>query len=171
MNRTEKEIVVQDMHAAFTASSLIVLAHNKGLSVSEMNVLRQKSKAAGSSFKVAKNTLALLALKNTTHEALAPHFVGPTTVAYSQDPVAAAKVIAEFANTNKNIEIIVGSMSGKAISKNEVIALSKLPSLDELRSTLIGVLQAPASQIARVLKEPGTQIARVLSAHAAQSAA
>lgn len=159
------------MHEAFNNSSLIVLAHNKGLSVKEMTDLRQKSKAAGTSFKVSKNTLALIALKNTSHEALAPHFVGPTTIAYSKDPVAAAKVIAEFANTNKNIEIIAGSMSGKHIDKNAVIALSKLPSLDELRSKLIAVLQAPGTQIARVLQAPGSQVARVISAHAAKSAA
>jgi large subunit ribosomal protein L10 len=144
----------------------VVVTRQVGLTVAEVDDLRNRTRAAGARYKVTKNRLARLALKGTQYEDLDGVFTGPTAVATSLDPVAAAKVVVEFANKNEKLTIVAGSIGGKMLDVEQVKALAKLPSLDELRGKLIGLLQAPAGKIARLLQTPGGQLARVLAARA-----
>lgn len=166
MNRTQKEELVSQLKAKMDASSLVVVSRQVGLTVSEMTNLRRQMREAGADFKVYKNTLAEIAVKGTEAECLTEHLKGPTTLAFSVDPLAAAKAAAKFAKENKKFEVLAGIMDGKVLSAKDVIALATLPSLDELRSTIIGLISAPATKIARILQEPGARVARVLHAKA-----
>ena len=169
MERSRKPELVAEWHDTLKGSSLVVIARQDGLTVSEINALRGKMRAAGATFKVAKNSLVRLALKDTAHEALIQHFKGVVTVATSVDPIAAAKAADGFANDNKRYTILAGSLNGRVLSQAEIKALAALPSLDALRSTLIGLIQAPASKIARVVSAPAAQLARVVQAYAQKS--
>jgi large subunit ribosomal protein L10 len=120
---------------------------------------------AGAKFRVTKNRLAKIAIKGSKFEQLADQFSGPTAIAVSEDPVAAAKVVSEFAKTNDKLVILGGALGEKMLDAAGVAALAKLPSLDDLRSKLIGVLQAPAGKLASVVQAPAAQLARVLSAY------
>lgn len=166
MNRTQKEELVSELKTKVEESALIVVTRQSGLSVSEVTNLRRQMREAGADFKVYKNTLAELAIKGTSAEGLASYLNGPTALAFSVDAIAAAKAAYKFANTNDKLQILGGVMNGKALSAADVKVLATLPSLDELRATLIGLVQAPATKIARVLKEPGACVARVLNAKA-----
>jgi large subunit ribosomal protein L10 len=145
---------------------VIVVAHYSGLSVADMTTLRSRMKAAGASLKVAKNRLAKIALKGTDAEHISDLFQGPTVVAYSDDPVAAPKVAADFARANDKFVIIGGAMGRTNLDAGRVEALARMPSLDELRARLVGMINTPATRVAGVLAAPGAQIARVLSAYA-----
>ena|SRR3989338_293673 len=164
MNRSTKEELVGSMREKLLAASSVIITRQEGLTVAEVTELRRQMRAAGVEFKVMKNTLATLAVKGTQMEGLESFMVGPTALAYSQDPVAAAKAVDTFANKNSKIQIIAGYLDGKVLNQSEAVALAKLPSLDELRGRLVGLLVAPATKIARLVKEPGAGIARVLSA-------
>ncbi|GAK32777.1 50S ribosomal protein L10 [alpha proteobacterium Q-1] len=154
------------MQDVFSAAPVVVVTHYKGLSVAEMSDLRVQMRAVGADFKVTKNRLTKIALQGTSSESIADLFTGPTAIGYSDDPVAAPKVLARFAKKNDKLVILGGVLDGQALDADRVKALAELPSLDELRGTLVGLLQAPASRIARVLQAPGGQVARVLAAYA-----
>ncbi|NBW04982.1 MAG: 50S ribosomal protein L10 [Alphaproteobacteria bacterium] len=168
MNRTEKAELIETLQSAFNESSTVVVAHQVGMTVAESGDLRRKMREAGAGFKVTKNRIAKLALKGTRFEDLDSMFTGPTAVGMSQDPVAAAKVIVDYAKGNKKITIIGGSMDGKTLDQAGVEALAKMPSLDELRGKLVGLVQAPAAKMARVTQAPAGKLARVIQARADQ---
>ncbi len=171
MDRTQKKEWVGTLHETLDSAGLVVVTHYMGLTVAEMTDLRGKMRAAGASFKVTKNRLTKLALQGTAYESIADLFVGPTAVAFSADPVAAAKVAAAFAKANDKLKILGGSLGGKALDVDGVKALATLPSLDELRGRLVGMLQTPATRIAVVVQAPAGQVARVLRAKADKDAA
>ena len=166
MNRTEKEELVSFMRTSLSSATTIVVAQQTGITVSQATALRREMKEAGAEFKVLKNTLARIAVKDTPMEGIADMLVGPTVLAFSSDPVAAAKVTAKFAATNEHLKIVGGFLNGQILSVEGVKALATLPSLDELRSKLIAVISAPATKLAVLLKEPASRVARVLSAKA-----
>jgi len=168
VNRTEKAELIETLQSAFNESSTVVVTHQVGMTVAESGDLRRKMRDAGAGFKVTKNRIAKLALKDTRFEDLESLFTGPTAVGMSQDPVAAAKAIVDYAKENKKITIIGGSMDGKTLDKAGVEALAKMPSLDELRGTLVGLLNAPAAKIARVTQAPAGKLARVIKAREEQ---
>ena len=164
MNRKEKAELVETLQTAFDGSSTIVVAHQVGMTVAESNDLRQKMRDVEAGFKVTKNRIAKLALKGTRYEDLDSIFTGPTVVGTSEDPVAAAKILVDFAKGNPKITIIGGSMDGQTLDKAGIEALAKMPSLDELRGKLVGLVQAPAAKIARVVQAPAGKMARVIKA-------
>lgn len=171
MDRVQKKELVSSLNATFSETSVVVVTRNLGLTVAQVNDLRRKMQAAGANFKVAKNRLARIAAEGTPYESISPLLTGPTALSTSVDPVAAAKVIVDFAKTTDKIEIVGGAMGSTALDVNGVKALAALPSLDELRGTLVGLLNAPATKIARVLGAPATKVARVVSAYAEKEAA
>jgi large subunit ribosomal protein L10 len=166
VDRSQKEKTVDSLHLALSEITCVVITHQVGMTVAEVTTLRRQMRAAGASFKVTKNRLARLALAGTKFEQLSPLFIGPTAIAYSRDPVAAAKVAVEFAKKNEKLRIIGGSLDATQLDAEGVKSLATMPSLDELRAKLVGLLQTPASRIASVLQAPGSQLARVLSAYA-----
>jgi large subunit ribosomal protein L10 len=171
MDRNEKQAQIEFLQGVFGESAIVLVAHNTGLTVAQMTELRGKVRAAGAGFKVAKNRLAKIALKGTVYEPIADKFKGPTTLAYSTDPVAAAKVLAEFAKVNEKFVLLGGAFGTTLLDRQGVEALSKLPSLDELRATIIGLINAPATKVAGVLQAPAGQLARVFGAYASKDAA
>ena len=168
MNRQEKAELIETLQTTLNGSTTVVVAHQVGMTVAESSALRAKMREAGAGFKVTKNRIAKLALNDTPHTALESLFTGPTAIGTSTDPVAAAKVLVEYAKGNDKLTIVGGSMDGKALDKAGVEALAKLPSLDELRGKLVGILQAPAAKIARVTQAPAGKVARVIKARSDQ---
>jgi len=168
VNRTEKAALVETLNKTFSEAAVVVVTHQVGLTVDEVNDLRGKMRAAGARYKVTKNRIARLALKGTEYENLDASFTGPTAIATSADPVAAAKVAVEFANENEKLTIVGGAMGTKVLDVNAVKALAKLPSLDELRAKLLGMIQTPATRIAGVMQAPGGQVARVIGAYSSK---
>jgi large subunit ribosomal protein L10 len=166
VDRTQKQQVVETLQRDLAGTACIVVTHQSGLNVAEATQLRRQVRDAGASFRVTKNRLAKRAIAGTVFETLSPMFTGPTAIAFSHDPVAAAKVVVEFANRNDKLTIIGGGLAGRQLAAGEVRELASLPSLDELRGKLIGLLQAPATRLAAVLQAPAGQIARVLAAFA-----
>jgi large subunit ribosomal protein L10 len=171
MDRSQKADLVDQLKQVFTETSVVVVTRNLGLSVAQSTDLRLKMRDAGAQFKVAKNRLALIALEDTRYKPIGELLKGPTALATSIDPVAAAKVAVDFAKTTDKFEILGGAMGDTVLDLNGIRALAELPSLDELRGTLIGLIQAPATKIARTINEPGAQLARVFGAFAAKEAA
>ena len=169
MDRSKKEALVAELHQDFEENNLVVVTHQSGLTVSEVSDLRRQMREAGCKFKVTKNRLAKIALKETKFEALEDAFTGPTAIAVSEDPVAAAKIAVEFANENEKLTIVGGALDADALDADGVKTLAKLPSLDELRGKIVVLLQAPATKVASVLQAPAVQLARVMGAHAASS--
>ncbi|MDV7338454.1 50S ribosomal protein L10 [Terasakiella sp. A23] len=165
MNRTEKEELVAEMRDVFASSSTVVVAHYSGLTVTEMEELRGKMRESGAGFKVTKNRLTKLALADSKFEGLGEMLSGPTAIAYSEDAVAAAKASVEFAKKNEKLVILGGAMDETALDVAGVKALASMPSLDELRGKLVGVLQAPAQKLAAVTQAPAGQLARVFGAY------
>jgi large subunit ribosomal protein L10 len=168
VNREEKAELIETLHSTLNTSTTIVVAHLVGMTVAESSDLRAKMREAGAGFKVTKNRIAKLALKDTQHVDLESMFTGPTAIGTSQDPVAAAKVLADYAKGNTKLTIVGGSMDGKILDKTGVEALAKMPSLIELRGKLVGLLVAPAAKIARVTQAPAGKVARVVQARADQ---
>jgi large subunit ribosomal protein L10 len=166
VDRAQKSELVASLHEKFLEAGLVVVTHNNGLTVAEITALRRKIRDAGASFKVTKNRLTRLALAGTKFENLDSHFIGPTAIAYSKDPVAAAKVVVDFAKGNEKLVILGGGLGSSKLDVEGVKALATLPSLDELRARLVGMIQTPATRIAGVLQAPGGQVARVLAAYA-----
>ena len=168
MNRQEKAELIETLQTTLNDSTTVVVAHQVGMTVAESSDLRAKMREAGAGFKVTKNRIAKLALNSTPHTALESLFTGPTAIGTSADPVAAAKVLVEYAKGNDKLTIVGGSMDGKSLDKAGVEALAKLPSLDELRGKLVGILQAPAAKLARVAQAPAGKVARVIKARSDQ---
>ena len=171
MDRSQKADLVAELKNVFNETSVVVITRNLGLSVAQSTDLRLKMRDAGAQFKVAKNRLAKIALEGTKYGSIGEMLTGPTALATSIDPVAAAKVAVEFAKTNDRLEIVGGAMGDTILDVNGVKALAELPSLDELRAKIVGLIQAPATKIARTINEPGAQLARVFGAYAAREAA
>jgi large subunit ribosomal protein L10 len=165
VDRAEKREVVTSLHDAFAKTGVIVVAHYAGLSVSDMTKFRRDIRGVGGEVKVAKNRLAKLALEGTNARGIADLLKGPTCLAYSDDPVAAPKVAVKFAKANDKFVILGGAMGTTVLDPEGVSSLANLPSLDELRGKLVGLVQAPASKIARVVNGPGAQLARVFAAY------
>lgn len=171
MERAEKTELVSSLQAALGGAGSIVVAQNSGLTVAAFTDLRVQVKKAGGQVKVAKNRLAKLALKATDVADISDLFKGPTVIAYADDPVVAPKIAAAFADKNQKFVVLGGAMGATALDAAGVKTLATMPSLDELRAKLAGLLVQPAANIARIVKEPGAGIARVLSAYADKSEA
>jgi large subunit ribosomal protein L10 len=171
VDRAQKEAAVAGLNQTFGQVNLVIVTQQSGLTVHESMTLRRKVREAGAGFKVTKNRLTRLALEGTKFQALQSLMTGPTALAFSEDPVAAAKVCVEFAKQNEKLTIIGGALGEQLLDVNGVQALAKLPSLDELRGSLVGLLQAPATKVAGVLQAPAGQLARVMSAYGSQAEA
>ena len=171
VDRSQKEELVSSLNETFASTTLVVVTQQSGMTVSEASDLRTKMREAGASYKVTKNRLTRRALEGTKFEALQDLFTGPTAIAVSEDPVAAAKVCVEFAKKNDKLTIVGGALQGDVLDPSRIDALAKLPSLDELRGKLIGVLQAPATKVAGVAQAPAAKLARVFSAYGSQDQA
>jgi large subunit ribosomal protein L10 len=166
VDRTEKREFVASLGSVFAETSMVVVTRNQGLTVAEVTDLRRRMRAAGVNFKVAKNRLAALALDGTRFDGIKPLLKGPTALAWSTDPVAAARAAVEFAKTNEKFVVVGGALGTQTLDASGVKALAELPSLDALRAKLVGMLQTPATRIAGVLQAPAGQLARVFGAYA-----
>ncbi|UNK78874.1 50S ribosomal protein L10 [Sphingopyxis granuli] len=171
MDRAQKAEAVSALNATLSNAASVVIVRNLGLTVAQSTVLRQQMRDAGASFKVSKNRLARIALDGTPYTGIGDLLTGPTAIASSADPVAAAKVAVEFAKTNDKLEIVGGGMGDVILDVEGVKALAALPSLDQLRATLIGLVQAPATKVAQIAAAPAGQLARVFGAYGAKEAA
>lgn len=168
MNRNEKAELIETLQSTLSEAASVVVTHQTGLTVAESSDLRGRMREAGAGFKVTKNRLTKIALQGTKYEDISDLFTGPTAMGTSADPVSAAKVLVNFAKENDKLTVIGGSLDGKVLDKAGVEALAKLPSLDELRAKLVGLLNAPATQVARVTQAPAAKLARVIQARADQ---
>lgn len=168
MDRAQKQQLTASLRQDLADTVCVVVTHQTGLSVAEVTQLRQQMRSAGARYRVTKNRLVKRALEGTEFEGLAPLFTGPTAIAFSQDPVAAAKAAVAYANRNNKLTIVGGGLQGQILDEAGVKALATLPSLDELRGKIIGLLNAPATKLAVLLQTPAGQLARVLAAHAEQ---
>ncbi len=166
MDRTEKREFVAALGLVFAETSMVVVTQNKGLTVAEVSDLRRKMRASGSTFKVAKNRLAALALDGTRFDGIMPMLKGPTAIAWSRDPVAVAKAAVDYAKTNERFVVIGGALGTQTLDADGIKSLAELPSLNELRARLVGMVQTPATRIAGILQAPGGQLARVFRAYA-----
>jgi large subunit ribosomal protein L10 len=171
VDRAAKRELVATLSGVLNETSVVVVAHYAGLTVAQMSALRRQMRQAGASLRVAKNRLVRIALDGTDVASIAPLLKGPTVLAYSTDPVAAAKVAVDFARTNDKFVILGGALGANALNPDGVKALASMPSLDELRARLVGVLMAPATKVAQIASAPAAQLARVLKAYAEKSEA
>jgi large subunit ribosomal protein L10 len=171
VDRAAKSEAVTSLNGAFKASNVVVVAHYAGLTVAQMQTLRKQARAAGASVKVAKNRLAKIALEGTDVASVAPLLKGPTVLAYSGDPIAAPKVATDFAKAHEKFVILGGAMGKTSLDPDGVKALASLPSLDELRAKIVGLLVAPATKIAQLANAPAAKLARVVQAYASKSEA
>lgn len=171
MDRAAKRELVDSLHGVLKSTGVVVVAHNTGMVAAQSAEFRKRVKEAGGSVKVAKNTLAKLAFKDTDADKLTDLMKGPTILAFSKDPIAAAKAAVAYAKGNDKLVILGGAMGKTILDAKGVKALADLPSLDELRAKIIGLLNAPATKIARTVKEPGAKLARVIQAKASKSEA
>lgn len=166
MDRTQKEKLVAELNGIFSDAELVIVTRQTGMTVAETSTLRAEMRDAGARFKVTKNRLAKIALEGTPNAGLADRFSGPTAIAYAEDPVSVAKTILEFVRKNEKIDVLCGGLGGKVIDVDQLKALATLPSLDELRAQLLGLLQAPAARLAGVLQAPARDTVGVLAAPA-----
>jgi len=171
VEKAKKAEVVEELKSVFANAGSVVVAHYSGLTVAQLSDLRTRARKTGVSFKVAKNRLAMRALQGTPIEGITHLFKGPTGIAFSKDPVAASKVVVAYAKDNAKLIVLGGSVGTTALDAEGVKALATLPSLDELRGKIIGLIQAPATKIAGVLAAPAGQLARVVSAYSKKEAA
>jgi large subunit ribosomal protein L10 len=171
MDRAQKTEAVAELNRTFNEVGVVVVTRNLGMTVKQSTDLRNKMRDAGASYKVSKNRLAKIALDGTNYPVLADLLTGPTALATSIDPVAAAKVAIDFAKTTDKLELVGGAMGSQLLDAEGIKALASLPSLDELRGKLVGLLQAPAQRIAVVTAAPASQLARVFNAYAEKEAA
>ena len=171
MDRAQKSEVVAALNRTFTETSVVIVTRNLGLTVAQSTALRNRMREAGASYKVSKNKLSRIALDGTSYGPLSDLLVGPTALSTSVDPVAPAKVVVEFAKTNDRLEIVGGAMGATLLDVAGVKALAELPSLDELRAKIVGLVQAPATKVVQIVQAPAGQLARLLAAHAEKQAA
>lgn len=170
MDRTQKSEVVATLNAHLKEVGVVVVARNNGLTVAQSTDLRNKMRDAGASFKVTKNRLVRIAAEGTPYTSISDYLTGPCGLATSKDPVAAAKIVTEFAKTNDKLEIVGGAMGDTLLDVNGVKALAELPSLDELRAKIVGLVQAPATKVVQIIQAPAGQLARVFNAYAEKAA-
>jgi large subunit ribosomal protein L10 len=168
VNRNEKAELIETLQSTLSEATAVVVTHQTGLTVAESSDLRGRMREAGAGFKVTKNRLTKIALQGTKYEDITDLFTGPTAIGTSADPVSAAKTLVAFAKENDKLTIVGGALDGKVLDKAGVEALAKLPSLDELRASLVGLLNAPATKVARVAQAPAAKLARVIQARADQ---
>jgi large subunit ribosomal protein L10 len=168
VDRAEKKELVSSLNGVFTNAGVVVVAHYSGLTVAQMQDLRKQMKAAGATVQVAKNRLAKIALVGTDVASIDGLLKGPTLLAYSKDPVSAPKVATEFAKKNDKLVVLGGAMGTTHLTPDSVKALAALPSLNELRAKIIGLVQAPATKIAQIVTAPASKLARVFGAYATQ---
>jgi large subunit ribosomal protein L10 len=168
MDRAQKTELVAELKSTFEGTSVVIVTRNLGLTVAQSTALRTKMREAGASYKVSKNKLARIAVEGTTYQAINDLLVGPTALSTSADPVAPAKVIVDFAKTNDKLEIVGGAMGETVLDVAGVKALAELPSLDELRAKIVGLIQAPATKVVQIVQAPAGQLARVFGAYAAK---
>lgn len=166
MDRAAKQKLVEELRQVFNETEVVVVVQNAGLTVAQMTDLRRQIKAAGASFKITKNRLTRLALDGTRYQQIDGLFTGPTGIATSSDPVGAAKVVVEFSKKNDKLVLLGGAMGDTKLDVNNVKALATLPSLDELRGKIVGLLNAPATKVAGVVQAPASKLARVFNAYA-----
>ena len=166
MDRAKKKQLIDSLHAALADTQVVVVTHQTGMTVEDVTDLRRQMRAVGANFRVTKNKLAQRSLDGTKFEALKPLFKGPSAIAFSRDPVAAAKVAVAYAEKNDKLKLIAGALGERALDIAGIKALASLPSLDQLRGKIVGLLNAPATKIAGVLQAPAGQLARVVAAHA-----
>ncbi len=166
MDRQQKKEAVAKLNEQFNEAGVVVLTHYTGLNVTELTELRKKAAQLGAKFSVVKNRLAKIAANDTPYDQLGEQFKGPTAIAYSEDPVAAAKLVVEFAKNNEKLVIVAGAIADQVLDVDGIKSLAKMPSLDELRATLVGMINTPAQRIVGVLSAPAGQVARVINAHA-----
>jgi large subunit ribosomal protein L10 len=171
MDRNEKSEVVSALHASLKQMGVVVVTRNLGLTVAQSTDLRTKMRDAGAAYKVTKNRLAKIAIQDTDYASIDELLTGPVGLATSGDPIAAAKVVVEFAKTNDKLEIVGGAMGALVLDAAGIKALASLPSLDELRSKLVGLIQAPAQKLVGITQAPAAQLARVFNAYATKDAA
>ena len=171
MDRAQKAEAISSLARTLTETSVVVVTRNHGLTVAQATELRNKMRAAGASFKVTKNRLARIALEGTPYQPLGDLLTGPVGLATSADPVAAAKIVVEFAKTTDKFEIVGGAMGSTVLDVNGVKALAELPSLDELRAKLVGLVNAPATKLAQLANAPAAKLARVFAAYGDKEAA
>lgn len=171
MDRAQKAELVSSLNATFEKAGVVVVTRNLGLTVAQSTQLRSKMREAGASYKVAKNRLAKIAAEGTPYASISDLLTGPTAIATSSDPVAAAKAAVDFAKTTDKLEIVGGAMGDTLLDADGVKALASLPSLDELRAKIVGLVQAPATKLAQIAQAPGAQLARVFNAYATRDAA
>jgi len=167
MDRNQKKELVANLAKTLAETQVVVITRNHGLTVAQVSDLRTRMRGAGAQFKVTKNRLARIALEGTPYQDIGQLLVGPVGLATSTDPVAAAKIAVAFAKTTDKFEIVGGAMGGTVLDVNGVKALAELPSLDELRAKLVGLIQAPATKLAQLANAPAAQLARVFGAYAA----
>ena len=171
MDRSQKADAVAQLNSVFNEVGVVVVTRNLGLSVAASTELRSKMREAGASYKVAKNRLAKLAIKDTDYSGIEEYLSGPTALAWSEDPVAAAKAAVDFAKSNDKLEIVGGSMGTQVLDEAGIKALASMPSLDELRGKIVGLINAPATKVAQVVNAPTAKLARVFGAYGASEAA
>ncbi len=171
MDRSQKADTVAALNATFSEVGVVVITRNLGMTVAQSTALRLKMRDAGASFKVSKNSLAKLAIANTDYAGISDMLTGPVALGTSVDPVAAAKIAVEFAKTNDKLEIVGGAMGSLVLDVDGIKALASLPSLDELRAKVIGLVQAPATKLAQLATAPAAKLARVFGAYATKEAA
>ena len=171
MDRSQKADAVAALNATFNEVGVVVITRNLGMTVAQSTALRLKMRDAGASFKVSKNSLAKLAIANTDYAGISDMLTGPVALGTSVDPVAAAKIAVEFAKTNDKLEIVGGAMGSVVLNADGIKALATMPSLDEMRAKLVGLVQAPATKLAQLATAPAAKLARVFGAYAAKDAA
>jgi large subunit ribosomal protein L10 len=171
MDRSQKADSVASLNATFNEVGVVVITRNLGMTVAQTTALRVKMRESGASFKVSKNSLAKLAIVDTNYAGISELLTGPVALATSVDPVAAAKITVEFAKTNDKLEIVGGAMGSMILDADGIKALASMPSLDELRAKLVGLVQAPATKIAQLATAPAAKLARVFGAYATKEAA
>ena len=171
MDRAQKQAQIGMLKDVFEQAGAVVVTHNLGLTVAEMTDLRLRLRKEGASFKIVKNTLVQKAIAGGDSEGVSDLFTGPIGIAYANDPVSAAKITSQFAKENDKLQIVGGVMGTVVLDQKGVSSLATLPSLDQLRGKLVGLLQAPATRIAGVLQAPAGAVARVIGAYAAKDAA
>nr|WP_253308424.1 50S ribosomal protein L10 [Rickettsia endosymbiont of Ceutorhynchus assimilis] len=169
MLRSEKPIVVEELEKVYKESTSVIVAHYHGLTVSQISSLRESLKVKGAGFKVVKNTLAKIAANKSGLDGAVNLFAGPTAIAYSKDPVEVAKLVVDFAKSNDNLKIVGGIVNDQLLNEHSIRELSKLPSLNELRGKIIGLLQAPATKIVGVLQAPASSLVRVIQAYVSKN--
>lgn len=171
MERAEKQELVASLKEVFSSASVVVVTHFSGLNVSEMTKLRNRVREAGASFRVTQNKLTRLALDGTGYQPLESYFDGPTAIGYSDDPVAAPKALVKFAKENEKLVVLGGMMGADPLDVADIESLASLPSLGELKTTIVGLISRPATKTVQILQAPAAQLARVIGAYGAQDAA